>query len=827
MKIFELLQLLHAHKIKLLVDKNKLQIDAPKGAMTTEILSLLKNNKQRLIDFILDTEDNIPDISTVGRNTDLQLSYAQKRLWFLDQMDGGSSHYNLPGVINIIGDFKVDVAQVAFSQIIKRHETLRTIFVGGNKEPLQVIHEKFKFIINETDFSELTVDAQDLLVKSAIKQDAELPFDLSNDLMLRVGYLHLSEKEGVMLFNMHHIASDGWSIGILVNEFITLYRSNLEGKPNPLTPLTIQYADYAQWQSNWLGGGVLEQQLRYWDKQLADLPQVHNLPLDFERPKFQTYNGATHHFIVDNEILKCLNNIALKEQATLFMLVHAAFSILLSRYSNSNDIVIGTPIANRQQKELEGLIGFFVNTMVLRADCSGNPSFIEFLTQIKNTNIDAQTNQDVPFEHLVDRLKPVRSTSHNALFQIMLSMNTNEEFELKLPNVNLSTRTNEDIIAKFDLVMNAVPIYNDDQHNKESGLHCYFEYNTDLFNPKTIEHLASSMQRLLIGIAEDATQRIAQLPLLSDEESRYLLYTLNDTQAHYSSKLCIHQIFEQQVNSTPDKTAIIFAGQSLTYKDLNSQANQLAHYLIEQGVKPNQFIGLCIERSLEMLIGLMAILKAGAAYLPLDPCYPKARLEHMMTDSALSLVLTQHMFVATSAGQGREQLVIDNKEFINTLSNYPVSNPVINGLTANHLAYIIYTSGSTGLPKGVMVEHKSVSNLANNIENLAFNHNKEKSWGWIAPLVFDASLQGICMLIKGQTLHIISDDDKKDFNAINKLLRQKTIGVIDCTPTLLELWFSMDLESLLPDLIIGGEPISTALWQAYSQLASRLWHKSD
>ena len=412
-------------------------------------------------------------------------SYAQQRLWFIDQMDGGSVHYNMPSAMHMHGDFKVDVAQAAFTQIIGRHESLRTVFADGSKGPLQVIHKEFDFSIRQTDLSKLTAKAQQQAIEDAIKGDANQVFDLCTDLMLRVAYLRINDDEGIMLFNMHHIASDGWSIGVLVDEFVKLYHSNLEGKPNPLPPLNIQYADYAHWQRNWLSGDVLEEQLNYWDKQLADLPQVHHLPLDYERPEFKTFNGATHRFKVDNTVLTQLKGIAQENQVTLFMLMHAVFSILLSRYSNSSDIVIGTPVANRLQKELAGLIGFFVNTLVLRANCADNPSFVEFLEQIKNTNLDAQANQDVPFEHLVDRLKPARSTSHNALFQIMLSMDTNETFELELPNVSLSSLTNKKVAAKFDLSLYVA---------EAEDLELVFEYNTDLFTAQSIERLAIGLQ---------------------------------------------------------------------------------------------------------------------------------------------------------------------------------------------------------------------------------------------------------------------------------------------------------------------------------------------
>ncbi|HHL31619.1 MAG TPA: non-ribosomal peptide synthetase, partial [Oceanospirillales bacterium] len=377
----------------------------------------------KLAKIITSTNKNArPKIRAIDRkNKPLLPSYAQQRLWFIDQMDDGSAHYNMATALRLQGHFKVDVAQQAFTEIIQRHESLRTVFVDDNDGLLQVIQNKFDFTIKTADLSQLSAAKKKRTIAQTIEKDATKAFDLSQDLMLRVSYLKLSDAAGILLFNMHHIASDGWSTGILVNEFVQLYKSILTDTVKPLPPLPIQYADYAYWQRNWLQGEVLEKQLNYWHKQLANIPQVHSLPLDYERPEFQTFNGAICQFKLDKQTLDKLNKIALQNQASLFMLIHAAFSIVLARYANSNDIIIATPVANRMQKELEPLIGFFVNTLVLRANYDKDLNFVDFLQQIRTTNLDAQANQDVPFEHLVDRLKPSRSTSHNALFQILLS----------------------------------------------------------------------------------------------------------------------------------------------------------------------------------------------------------------------------------------------------------------------------------------------------------------------------------------------------------------------------------------------------------------------
>ncbi len=802
MTVFELLQTMHSKKIKVSVHDEKLKVDAPPGAMTVEILELLKASKQELINYLTDSAAKESMIEIIDRKQALELSFAQQRLWFIDQMDGGSPHYNMHSAMMVRGDFNLAAAQVAFVQIIERHEPLRTVFNDTDSGPVQVIHQNFDFKITQVDLTHIT-NSTDLehAIDQAIEQHSKHLFDLAHDLMLKVSFLKTAEKEGCLLFNMHHIASDGWSTVVLVKEFTEFYKSSLNNSTNPLKSLDIQYADFAHWQRKWLQGDVLDRQLQYWANQLAGLPQAHNLSLDFERPLIQTFAGARHQFVINESTLKSLKSIALQNHATLFMVLHTAFSVLLSRYSDTNDIVVGTPVANRRQKELEPLIGVFVNTLVLRTDCSNNPPFIELLKQVKNTNLEAQANQDLPFEYLVDKLKPNRSTSHTALFQILLNMDTNEAFELNLPNVTLKPRKSTTISTKFDLVLSI---------HEEQGLGGSFEYNTELFSSHSIKQMTDSFALILNAIATDPTRPIAELPILTHEQIKYQLETLNQTDIPYPKDLCVHQLFEKQVEITPDKNAVFFSGHSLSYSELNIQANQLAHYLIEQGVKQGEVVGLCLERSLDMLVSLTAVLKVGAAYLPVDPSNPSGRLEYIFRDSRMDRVLTQHHL--TDRFAATNQLIVDDIKLIKTLSAYPQHNPKIEKLNSSHLAYVIYTSGSTGMPKGVMIEHHSVINLANNIKNLEID-DSNKSWGWIAPLAFDSSVKGICMLLHGKPLHIISDEDKKNVNAMKQLLLAETIGVLDCTPTLLEFWLSSGLEELLPNLIIGGEAVSLSLWE--------------
>ncbi|NQZ10285.1 MAG: amino acid adenylation domain-containing protein, partial [Algicola sp.] len=742
-------------------------------------------------------------------------SFAQERLWFIDQMDGGSSQYNMPVALRINGQFDERAIELAFARIIQRHEPLRTVFIDSDEGAQQVIRRDFSFELSRIDLTGLDSKAQQTAVQQAAQDDAKRVFNLSEDLMLRSTLIRLNASESVLLFNLHHIAADGWSMGLLTSEFAQQFEAIQSGKPNQLAPLTVQYADYAQWQRDWLMGEELQSQLQYWQKQLADLPQVHNLLLDRPRPKIQGFNGAMASFEVESLTLNGLKQLALNHNATLFMVLHGAFSLLLSRHSNSDDIVIGVPVANRLQKELEPIIGFFINTLVLRADCSGNPSFGDYLANIKATNLAAQAHQDVPFEYLVDKLKPARSTAHSALFQIMFSMNTNEEVALELPGLTLSGLADqqEQVLAKFDLTLNAF--------EGESGLSLAFQYNTDLFDATTIERLGTHLVNLLQGIVAQPQLNIDDLPMLCEQELHYLQTTLNDTQVEYDKQTCVHQLFEQQVKRSPDKRAVIFEQDQLShflsYQSLNEKANRLAHYLRARGVVSNTLVGLCVERSLDMVIGILAILKAGGAYVPLDPNYPQDRLDYMVKDSDIKLLLSQTALKGRFKTDSLTIDCLDDESFNSRLEKQLVSNPLpLHSQISADLVYVIYTSGSTGQPKGVMVEHANL--LA---YNLAFktqlaqlnNQNSTAPWLWIASMAFDASVKGILSLCHGKPVVIVPALVSQDPALIAPLIKKYKVDVFNASPALMAqvidyLTAVVKAHGSGPNLIVSGDQVS-------------------
>ena len=663
-----------------------------------------------------------------GDNSSISTSFAQQRLWLLDQIDGGSAHYNMPGALRLTGDLNRDALNQAINTIIERHESLRTYFAEGSEgQPLQVIRPvsaiDVSALIVTTDISLLPNGEQEFDLAEMVEQEASRPFDLSADLMLRAQLVKVAEQEHVLLVTMHHIASDGWSMSVLINEFSALYSAYVQGKENPLPALTIQYADYAHWQRDWLQGEVLDAQLGYWQTHLAGLPVVHSLPLDKPRPKTQTFNGATYHSAISSSHSEKLNSLCHGIGGTLFMGLHAAFSVLLSRYSNETDIVMGSPIANREQAEVANLIGFFVNTLVLRCDLSNNPSFTELLEQSKATLLDAYAHQQVPFEQIVEALQPERSMAHSPLFQVMLVLQNNEEGELELPGLTLSPVEQAGGIAKYDLTLNVV--------ESEQGLQLSWVYSTDLFNADTIERLSKHFDLLLTGLVSQPTSSVFTIDMLSSKETHQQLVEWNDTAADFPKDKCIHELFEQQVAKSPDAIAVVFEESQLSYKQLNEKANQLAHYLInERQVTPDTLVGICLERSLEMIVAIMAVLKAGGAYVPLDPSYPKARLDYMLEDAKLTTVLT-HTSADKALLSVEQAVYLGAQTLQNQLDTnpqaYPRTNPEVSTLTSSHLAYVIYTSGSTGQPKGVMVEHHNVRRLFGASE-FGFSFNSNDVW---------------------------------------------------------------------------------------------------
>jgi amino acid adenylation domain-containing protein len=735
------------------------------------------------------------------------LSFAQTRLWLIHRMRGGSPQYNIPIALRVAGDFNEAIAAAAFRRIIERHSVLRTTYEVNETQPLQRVRRCFEFVLDHRDLRDLATADQQRAIRTALLENACHVFDLSNDLMLRAAFLRVADEEGVLLFNVHHIASDGWSMQILMREFVRCYESLRLGREPALPVLEIQYTDYARWQRAWLQGPVLERQLQYWEKQLAGLPQAHSLPLDHPRPTEQRFEGGLSTVELDAEIVESLKMLSRSTGSTLFMVLHAAFTVLLSRYSNGDDIVIGTPVANRLQKELEPLVGFFVNMLVLRVSCAAERNFLDHLQLVRAVNLDAQAHQDVPFEMLVERLQPERSLAHSPLFQIVFSMNTIEAAETQTTSLRVTPLAHASRVAKFDLEVNA--------QESRRGLKLSFVYNRDLFDSSTVRRLATHFARLLRSIVARPQSRIGELEMLDEAERRQLLEGFAAAHPVCSADALIHELFEAQVLTQPHAVAVIHDGRQLSYAALNCRANQLAHWLRGQGVGPDTLVGLCVERSLEMVVAILAILKSGGAYVPLDPSYPQERLAHMLSDSAPAALVTQSSLLSRFSMNRITVLCLDEAEA--ELAKYPTHNisKACSGVGRENLAYVIYTSGSTGHPKGVMVEHANVSRLFAATREW-FDFGSADVWTLFHSYAFDFSVWEIWgALIYGGRLVVVPTSCARSPVDFYALVCREGVTVLNQTPSAFRQFIHVeagaDTEHRLRFVIFGGEALELAM----------------
>ncbi|XWU44250.1 MAG: amino acid adenylation domain-containing protein [Dolichospermum sp. UKL202] len=750
-----------------------------------------------------DLELTSPPILARVENVQLPLSYSQQRLWFLDQLEESSAIYNIPVGLRVQGKVNIAALEQSLQAIIARHEALRTNFITVDGETVQIIHAEIAWKLSVVNLQDLPTNEIELTAQQLVEKQTIQPFDLANESLITATLLLLSETENVLIVCMHHIVSDGWSIGIFVKELTALYNAYAQGQPTPLAPLEIQYADFALWQRNWLQGDVLQRQLSYWQQQLQDAPALLALPTDRPRPAIQTFNGAHIEFALSSELTTKLTKLSQEQGVTLFMTLLAAYDTLLYRYTGTEDILVGTPIANRDRSEIEGLIGFFVNTLVMRTHVSGNPSFCELMTRVRDIAMEAYTHQHLPFEILVEALQPERDLSHTPLFQVMFILQNAPMSDLDLTGLSVTSLPIENAISKFDLTLS--------MENTANGLVGVWEYNTDLFDSQTIERMMGHFVTLLVAIVENPQQQISQLPILTASEQQQLLVEWNDTQADYPQDKCIHQLFEEQVKRTPDAVAVVFADKQLTYNELNIRANQLAHYLQSFGVEANVLVGICVERSLEMIVGLLGILKAGGAYVPLDPDYPQERLSFMLADTQIKVLLTQQNLVEKLQKHQVKLVCLDtDSPVIAQCSQDNAIAPPIADVQATNLAYVIYTSGSTGQPKGVEVVHRGVNRLLFGVNYVHLDETQR--FLQIAPISFDAST----FEIWGALLHgarcVLFPESIPTAKSLSEEIHKHGITVLWLTSALFNSIIDDDPQALsgIKQLLIGGEALSLA-----------------
>jgi amino acid adenylation domain-containing protein len=628
------------------------------------------------------------------------LSFTQQQFWLLDQAGPDRAAYNVCTAVKIAGALNAQRLCEALEQIVARHEVLRTSIVVEQGTPVQKISPAAPIALRISDLTKFLPSKREAEMNRALAAEAGEPFDLSQGFLFRTHLLNLNDNEHILLLTFHHIVYDGWSEGLLLRELAALYKSAGSDALSELPRLSIQYADFARWQRQWLQGATLERQLDYWKRELANAPSTLDLPADYARPTTRSFKGAQQSVLLPRGLCESLQTLSRNENATLFMTLLAAFQTLLFRYSGQEDIIVGSPVAGRTMLETENLVGAFVNTLALRADVAGNPSFCEFLGRVRETVLGAFSHQDLPFEKLVEELNPERGVNRTPLFQVMFAFQNTPEANLALSELKLTPLKSKSATAKFDLTLEV--------EEQTEGLLVTFEYSTDLFAPETIERLLAHFQNLLTGVVADPAQRVADLTLLSQTERDQQLVGWNETRADFPLDTCVHRLFEAQVVRTPEAIAAEFQGEQLTYRELNRRANQLAHYLQKQGVGPEVLVGICVERRLEMLVSMLGVLKAGGGYVPLDPKYPRERTAFMIEDAGLSLVLTHQRLSADIPAGNARLLCIEQAEV--TFAQESIENPT-SEVAPKNLAYLIYTSGSTGNPKGVMIEHRSLAHF--------------------------------------------------------------------------------------------------------------------
>ena len=745
-----------------------------------------------------------PPMLAVGRGQPLPLSYAQERQWFLWQLDPHSAAYHIPGTLRLKGHLDTAALQRSFDTLVARHESLRTHVQQDGERAVQVIAA-------HADVQILRLDADEAGLQALVEAQIAEPFDLQHGPLMRVSLLRLAADEHVLVLVQHHIVSDGASMQVMVDELVQLYAAYSQGQALQLPDMALQYADYASWQRGWMEAGEKHRQLDYWRERLGGEQPVLELPLDHARPTLQSHRGASLDISVPPALLAKLRQVAQREEVTLFMLLLASFQTLLHRYSGQQDIRVGVPVANRNREETERLIGFFVNTQVLKADIDGQLTVSQLLQQVKQRALEAQAHQDLPFEQLVEALHPERNLSFNPLFQVMFNHQTDSADQLQqLPGLHVSGLEWETRTAQFDLSLST--------QESSDALFASLIYATDLFDAATPARMARHWLNLLEGMAGDTQQHIGQLPLLDETEQQMLVHDWNATAQTYPLHRGVHQLMEEQVARTPDAPALAFGEMRLSYAELNRRANRLAHRLIEAGVGPDVLVGVAVERSIEMVVGLLAILKAGGAYVPLDPEYPRERLAYMLEDSGVKLLLTQaHLLEQLPIPAGLHSLVLGESWF----DGYGEHNPGIL-IDPENLAYVIYTSGSTGQPKGAGNRHSALTNRLCWMQQ-TYGLDGRDTVLQKTPFSFDVSVwEFFWPLMTGARLVVAAPGDHRDPAKLVSLINAEHVTTLHFVPSMLQAFLQDPAVSTchsLQRIVCSGEALPVdAQQQVFAKL---------
>ncbi|HYH82012.1 MAG TPA: condensation domain-containing protein, partial [Longimicrobium sp.] len=734
-------------------------------------------------------------VERISRTRTAPASFAQERLWFVDRMERASGLYNVPAALRISGALDVPALEGALGAVVERHEALRTTFREDGGAPVQVIAPFCGFALPVEDLSALGDAARGAEAGRRAVENAARPFDLAAGPLFRAALLRLGEGEHVLLICMHHVVSDGWSVGVLFRELSALYGAFREGRESPLPAPALQYADHAAREREELRGDVLDGRLAWWKARLAGAPALLALPTDRPRPAARSYRGAAERVALRTELVERLDALALAEGATRYMVLLAAFQVLLGRYAGSDDVVVGSPVAGRTRGDVEALIGFFANTLVLRTDLSGDPAFREVVRRVREVTLGALEHQEAPFEKIVAEVRPERSLSHSPLFQVVFSLESADRGG-GLPGVRVERVDPEFGTTKFDLSLFLAP--------EGGGVRGTLEYDADLFDPGTVRRMAGHLERVLEQVAADADARISALELAGAEERRLVTGEWNRTDRPYPRGACIHTLFEARVRERPEAEALAWGGESLPYRELDARANRLAHHLRGLGVGPEVRVGVLLERGVELVVSLLAVLKAGGCYVPLDPGYPAERIDLMLADSAVRVLLTRSGRAAPAVAGLR---IVRLDRVAEALAREPAEAPE-SGATADNLAYVVYTSGSTGRPKGVMVGHREVVQLVRETDFVQLAPGDRVAQASNAS--FDAlAFEAWGAFLNGATLVGIDRDVLLSPPALHRLLREARITTLYQTTALLNQLAREEpgIFSTLREVLFGGQAV--------------------
>jgi amino acid adenylation domain-containing protein len=768
----------------------------------------------------------IPHIEPAPRNSSLPLSFAQERVWFLSQLDPASVSYHVPRALRIKGRFSAIVLEHSFTELIRRHEILRTNFADVDGRPVQLIRSPAPIELRLYDLQSLTDVESARVTQEYIVEEGRRPFELTRDPLLRLSLLIIGREVHVLVLTEHHLVHDGWTQGVLIADFLALYRCMSQGVISSLAEPSLQYADFAYWQRRWLQGKALEKRLSYWRQQMAGAPPVLDLALDRSRPRIQSYQGAEYRLIIDGSLAKALRATSRTLDATLFMTMLTVFKVMLFRYTAREDLIVGSWVANRAAREIEGLLGMIINTIVLRTDLSGNPSLLCLVKRVRNVCLGAYAHQDLPFERLVEELQPGRSLSYNPLFQVLFAFQDTSTPALNLPGIEIEVIDAHNRSAKFDLNVVVLPhreqLLGQSAADATHEITFLIEYSTDLFERETVRRMARHYKTLLEGFVTDQNRNIADIDMLTEGEARQLLEDWNATAARYPDDKSVQELFEEQTERSPDAVAVVYEESQLSYRRLNRSANQLAHRLREMGAGPEVRIGLCLQRGLDMLVGLLGILKTGGAYVPVDPDYPAERLTYILRDSGARVVVTCQRF-AEKLGRVRVGTMHLDEDWEQTHSLFDC-NPASQGEREN-LAYVIYTSGSTGRPKGVGVSRSALTNFAT-----AFSRRigllPIDVLVAVTSLTFDISvLEFFVPIISGARVVVADEETVKDGYLLKALMIESEATHLQATPATWRMLVEAGWTGgAITRVLCGGEALPADLATELTRQRAQVWN---